>query len=299
MTPFTYLAPESLDEALDLLARHGEDAKLIAGGTALVNFMKQQLVQPGFVIGLRRLRALEGVTNVAGTTHVGALTTFGAIETSPIVADHARLLAQACHHVATIRIRSVATMGGAVSYADPNLDAPPALIALDARVRMRSRRRERDVPARDFFLDIYETVLEPDEIVTGICIPAQPPGSGVAYMKFVPATHDDYPTVTVAARLSIDDGVISDARVALGAVGTTPVRAEGVERALHGAKACAQTFRDAAALTADAIAPIDDFRGSAGYKSEMAVVHVRRALIRAAADAAARTSRQSGARRGH
>ena len=286
MTPFTYLAPESLDEALDLLARHGDEAKLIAGGTALVNFMKQQLVQAEFVIGLRRISALEGISRVDGATHIGALTTLNSIETSPVVADHALLLVQACHHVATIRIRSVATIGGAVCYADPNLDTPPALIALDARIMIKSPRGEREVQAQKFFLSIYETVVEPDEIVTAIVIPTEPFGSGVAYMKFVPATQDDYPTVTVAARLSIADGVIGDARVALGAVGTIPVRAEVVENALRGATVGEQTFRDAAALIAEAVSPIADFRGSAEYKRDMAVVHVRRALSKAAAHAA-------------
>ena len=246
MTPFTYLAPESLDEALDLLERHGDQARLIAGGTALVNFMKQDLVLAPFVIGLRRLRTLDNISHDGGETHIGALTTLNAIATSPIVASRAPLLAQACRHVATIRIRSVATIGGAISHADPNLDAPPALIALDARVTVRSRRQERDVAALDFFRGIFETVLEPDEMVTGITVPAQHAGEGSAYLKFVPATHDDYSTVTVAARLTIADGLITNARVALGAVGTTPVRAEPVERALRGARPDEQTFRDAA-----------------------------------------------------
>jgi carbon-monoxide dehydrogenase medium subunit len=287
VTPFTYLEPASLDEALALLAQHGGEAKLIAGGTGLVNLMKQRLVRPEFVIGLRALKPLAEIAENGGL-RIGALATLRSLEGSAAVRRAAPLLAAACHHVATVRVRSMATLGGAVAHADPNLDTPPALIALDGQIVARSRRGERKIPADRFFTGYFETVLEPDEIVTEILIPAQPAGSGTAFLKFLPATQDDYATVSVAARVALRaDGAIAGARVALGASATVPVRAAAVEAALIGKPSDATTFRDAAPLVLRSIDPIADFRGSTEYKRKMAVVHVGRALTEAASRARA------------
>jgi len=283
--PFTYLEPASLDEALTLLAQHGDEAKLIAGGTGLVNLMKQRLVRPSFVIGLRALKPLAGIT-ANGGLKIGALATIGAIEASAAVRRAAPLLAEACGHVATVRIRSMATLGGAMAHADPNLDTPPALIALDAQIIARSQRGQRSIPAARLFTGYYQTVLEPGEIVTEILVPEQPAGSGTAFLKFLPATQDDYATVSVAARIVLDGkGAIAEARVALGAAATVPVRASAVEAALSGKAADEKIFREAASLVRNAIDPIADFRGSAEYKRKMAVVHLRRALAEAASKA--------------
>jgi aerobic carbon-monoxide dehydrogenase medium subunit len=283
--PFTYLEPSSLDEALALLAQHGDDAKVIAGGTGLVNLMKQRLVRPSFVIGLRALKPLAGTTE-NGELRIGALVTLGTLEASAPVRRKAPLLAEVCGHVATVRIRSMATLGGAMAHADPNLDTPPALIAMDGQIVARSQRGQRTIPADRFFTGYYQTVLEPDEIVTEIVIPEQPAGSGTAFLKFLPATQDDYATVSVAARIALDgNGTVAGARVALGAAATVPVRARAVEAALSGKAANEARFREAASLVLDAIDPIADFRGSAEYKRKMAVVHVRRALAEAAAKA--------------
>jgi carbon-monoxide dehydrogenase medium subunit len=283
--PFTYLEPSSLDEALALLARHGGEAKLIAGGTGLVNLMKQRLVRPGFVIGLRALKPLAGIAENGGL-RIGALATLQSLEVSTAVRRNAPLLAAACRHVATVRVRSMATLGGAVAHADPHLDTPPALIALDGQIVARSQRGQRQIPVDQFFTGYFETVLEPDEIVTEILLPAQPAGSGTAFLKFLPTTQDDYATVSVAARITLGaNGAIADARVALGAAAMVPVRATAVEAALSGRAADEKTFRDAASLVLGAIDPIADFRGSAEYKRKMALVHVRRALAQAAAQA--------------
>jgi aerobic carbon-monoxide dehydrogenase medium subunit len=285
MVPFTYLEPASLEEALALLARHGGDAKLMAGGTGLVNLMKQRLVRPGFVIGLRALKPLGRIAENGGLT-IGALTTLQSLEGSDSVRRKAPLLAATCHHVATVRVRSMATLGGAVAHADPFLDTPPALIALDAQIVARSARGQRTIRVDQFFTGFLETVLEPDEMVTEIHVPAQPAGSGASFLKFLPATQDDYATVSVAARVSLGpNGMIAEARVALGAAAMVPVRATSVEAALVGKAPDEKTFRDAAPLVLGAIDPIADFRGSVDYKRKMAVVHVRRALAEAAAQA--------------
>ena len=285
MTPFTYLEPSSLDEALALLGRHGGDAKLIAGGTGLVNLMKLGLVRPSFVIGLRALKPLAGIVENGGL-RIGALTTIQSLESSASVRRAAPLLAEACRHVATVRVRSMATLGGAMAYADPHLDTPPALIALDGRIVARSRRGQREIPVDRLFTGYFETVLESDEVVTDILLPEQPPGCGTAFLKFLPATNDDYAVVSVAARVTLGaNGAIADARVALGAAAMVPVRATVVEAALSGAAPEERTFRDAASLVVRAIDPIADFRGSAEYKRKMAVVFVRRALAQAASRA--------------
>jgi aerobic carbon-monoxide dehydrogenase medium subunit len=283
--PFTYLEPSSLDEALALLGQHGDEAKLIAGGTGLVNLMKQRLVRPAFVIGLRALKPLRHIDEKDGL-RIGALAALGEIEASTLVRRSAPLLADVCGQVATVRVRSMATLGGAMAHADPNLDTPPALIVIDGQIVARSRRGERKIPADRFFTGYYETVLEPDEVVTEILVPEQPAGSGTAFLKFLPATQDDYATVSVAARVALDgNGTVAEVRVALGAAAMVPVRATAVEAALSGKMADEKILRDAAPLVLDAIDPMADFRGSAEYKRTMAVVHVRRALAEAAAKA--------------
>ena len=156
MIPFTYLEPSNLDEALALLAQHGDEAKLIAGGTGLVNFMKQRLVRPRFVIGLRALKPLAHIEEEGGL-RIGALATLQSLATCEPVRRSAPLLAEACGHVATVRIRSMATIGGAMAHADPNLDTPPALMAMDGQIVARSQRGQRTIPTDRFFTGYYET----------------------------------------------------------------------------------------------------------------------------------------------
>jgi carbon-monoxide dehydrogenase medium subunit len=189
--------------------------------------------------------------------------------------------------VASVRIRTLATIGGALAHADPNQDPPPALMVLDARVRLRSQQRTREVFSAAFFTGYYETVMEPDELITEVIIPPLPTGSGAAFVKFLPQTHDDYATVAVAARVTLDGDRIAEARVALAAAAATPLCATAVADALRGQVPTPTVLREAAALVTDAVDPTSDFRGSAAYKRDMAVVFVRRALAQAAAQARA------------
>ena len=282
MIPFKYLEPTDLDEALETLARYGDEAKVIAGGTGLVNLMKQRLVQPTYLIGLRRIAGLDGI-HYDGALRIGALCTHRAVETSALVQTYTPLLAETFRQVASVRIRTMATMGGALAHADPNQDPPPALMVLDARIRLRSRQREREIAVDAFFTGYYETILKPGEIITEVIIPQQPARTGAAFLKFLPQTQDDYATVAVSARVTLDGDRIIEARVAVGAAAPTPLRATAVEGALRGQAPTPNVFRDAAALVADAVDPITDFRGSAKYKRDMAVVFVRRALAQATA----------------
>jgi len=277
---FDYHAPTSLEETFDLLNTHGEDAHLMAGGTALVLLLQQGLLQPGHVVGLQKVAQLQGVRRLDdGGLQIRAMTTHRQAEKSPDVQAYCPALVENFSHVATIRIRNQGTVGGNLAHADPAQDPPPMLIALDGQAVIASRQGERRVPLDEFFVDYFETALHPGEVLVSIDLPPLPAGTRVTYKKFLPRTQDDYATVAVAAALRVGaDSTCEDVRVALGAAGTTPIHARNVEKALRGQRLDAQKIKDAAALVRDEVDPLDDLRGSAAYKREMARVWTQRAL---------------------
>ena len=285
MIDFQYHNPESLQDAFELLDRYGDDARVMAGGTALVLQMKQRLAQPGHVIGLRRIPGLSKIQQeVAGQVRMGSMTTHQQIETDPMVKNLLPLVASAFRQASTPRIRSMATLGGGLAHGDPNQDPPPALIALGAQAMINSSSAERVVPVEDLFIDYYETDLRPGEIMTSIIIPALPAGSGGVYLKFLPKTADDYATVSVAAVVTKGEGnTCQDIRIVLGSVGVTPVRAKDAEAVLRGQELDERNIQDCGQAVRDAVDPLDDFRGSASYKRDMAEVFTRRAVQQAAA----------------
>ncbi len=281
MRDFIYHAPTSLDEALSLLEQYGEDARPIAGGTAMVNLLKQNLVFADHLVGLGKVPGLRGISRSNGDLRIGALTKHREVEHSADVASAAPLLAETYSRVATVRIRNMATVGGGLTHADPAQDPPPALMALGARVVLASPGGTRELPVEDLFVDYYETALQPGELLTEVIVPAQPPDARAVYLKFLPRTEDDYATVAVAAMARVENGVCADVRVALGAVAPTPVRATAVEAALEGQPVTADAIRSAAEAVAGQVDPLADFRGSSDYKRDMAVVFTRRALEQA------------------
>lgn len=283
MIPFEYRTPKSLKEVQADLKQFGTDAKLIAGGTALVIMMKQRLVRPSCLISLRQVRGLNAIAVKDGGLRIGGLATHREVETSSLVRRRMPLLAETYRHVATIRVRNVATVGGGIAHADPNQDPPPTLIALGATLKASSADGSRVIPLEEFFTDYYETVLKPEEIITEIVVPRLPPNSGTAFLKFLPRTADDYATVSAAAVVTLDRSkkTFADVRIALGSVGTTPVRAKEAEAVLRGQPVKSEAIREAAEKAKQAVDPISDFRGSAAYKREMAGVFVRRALEKA------------------
>ncbi len=289
MNGFEYHAPDSLQEALQLLQQNGEDAKLLAGGTGLINLMKQRLAQPAVLIDLRKISDLNYVKPDNGTLRIGALTRHRQVETSAEVKERVPLLAETYKHVATVRIRNVATVGGGLAHADPNQDPPPAYLVLGASVKAVSSSEERTIPLDDFFVDYYETVLQPDEMLTEIEVPVPPANTGTAFIKFLPKTADDYATVSAAALLTLgEDEVCQEVRLAFGSAGSTAIRARGAEDMLRGQRASVEAFRAAAEAAKDEVDPLSDPRGSAEYKRDMAEVFARRALEQALADAQAR-----------
>ena len=285
MFDFEFHHPASLDDALEMLDRHGEDARLMAGGTALVLQMKQRFAQPAHVIGLRRLAGSDGLGDIAGangTLRIGALASLRHMEDSPLLRDRIPLLADTVRRVATRRIRSMATIGGALVNGDPNQDPPPALIALDATVELTSSGGTRTCPVEELFVDYYETDVRPGEVLTALNVPVPADGTHGSYLKFLPRTADDYATVSVAAVVSLDDdNACRDIRIVLGAAGTTPIRARAAEDLLRGQRLTPDAIRDAADTVPAAVDPLEDFRGSADYKREMAGVFTRRALVQA------------------
>ena len=285
MIDFEFHNPALLDDALQLLERYGGDAQLMAGGTALVLQMKQRFAQPAHVIGLRPLAqsgGLGSVEDTGGALRIGSLCTLRRLEDHPLLRALIPLLAETVSLVATRRIRSMATIGGGLVNGDPNQDPPPTLIALGASVELTSPSGIRICPVEELFIDYYETGVRHDEILTAVMVPVPQEDTSGAYLKFLPRTAEDYATVSVAAVVSRGpDNVCRDIRIALGAVGTTPVRAHAAEALLRGQELTGDAIRAAAATVPDAVDPLDDFRGSADYKREMAGVFTRRAVAQA------------------
>ena len=286
MIPFEYRTPKNLKEVNATLQEFGSDAKLIAGGTALVIMMKQRLVRPSCLVSLRSVRGLNAVELKNGGISIGGLATHREVEGSSLIRRRLPMLAETYHHVATLRIRNMAMVGGGLAHADPNQDPPPSLIALGATVKATSANGSRTIPLDEFFKDYYETVLAPDEIITEVMVPKLAPNTGAAYIKFLPRTADDYATVSAAAVLTLDktNKTIADVRIALGSVGVTPIRATAAEDLLRGQPLKSDAFAAAGEKAKEAVDPLSDFRGSAAYKKDMAAVFVRRALEKALAD---------------
>src|SRR5712691_11068538 len=287
MNAFDYRAPRTVDEALVILREYGDEARVIAGGTALVTMMRQHLVRPGCLVSLRDVQGLDRIEAANGTLRLGALVTHREAETSPLVRERIPVLAETFRRVATIRIRHMATLGGALAHADPNQDPPVTLMALGARVEIRGPGSRREMPIEDFFRDYYETALAPGEVVTGVIVPVLSAASGAAFLKFLPRTADDYATVAVAATVTMEpDGErCREARIALGAVGVTPLRGRAAEALLVGERLGEGLLHAVGEAAKGEVDPLGDHRGSAAYKREMTAVMVGRALTQAWAEA--------------
>lgn len=278
MHDFEFHAPDSIEGAVELLSNYGDNARVIAGGTALTTMMKQSLVQPEHLVSLHRVLGVNYIESRDDVLCIGALSTHRDVETSSVVQSWAPLLSEAYKRVATVRIRNVATVGGGLAHADPAQDPPPSLLLLNANVHLISGSGNRTVPISEFFSDYYETAVKDGELIKEVTIDRQPSQGKSVYMKFLPRTEDDYATVSVAAIGSVDSGVITDVRLALGAVAPTAIRVPEVESSLLGVPPEPGTIRQAVEKIADLVDPMDDFRGSADYKRSMAVVFARRAL---------------------
>ena len=281
MRDFFFHAPNDVKGVLSLLDEHGEDARVMAGGTAMMLIMKQSLLDANHVVSLQNVQGLNYINRENGSLRIGALTKHRDVETSSEIKKSNPLLAEVYSRIATIRIRNVATVGGGLAHSDPAQDPQPTLLALGATVKVASTSEEREIPLSEFLLDYYETALQPGEVITELVVPDPPKGSEGVYIKYLPRTADDYPTVGVVAIGLVVDGICQDVRLGLGALASTAIRATTVEDFLKGKEVSAQNVRQAAEAVAEIVDPLTDPRGSADYKRDMAVVFARRALERA------------------
>lgn len=284
MRDFQLVAPADKPETLQLLAAADEDTRIIAGGTGLMNLLKQRLASPGRLVSLHRVTDLGGIAWDGDTVTIGALERLMDIGEDPSIGARLPVLREALAEVASPRIRMMATLGGAVAHGDPNQDTPVALMALDSIVVAESRDGVTEFPIAEFYRDYYETRLSPRQLVTAVRIPGDWHSSRFRYKKFTPGSREDYACVGVCVRLDFDDqDRCMDSRIVLGSVGPTVFRSHAAEQLLVGQAVTEDLARQAAEIAANESDPIDDTRGSTDYKRRMARVWVRRCLLEAAA----------------
>ncbi|HKJ12782.1 MAG TPA: xanthine dehydrogenase family protein subunit M [Ornithinimicrobium sp.] len=280
---FDYVAPTTVTEALAVLAEHGDEAKVMAGGQSLLPILRMRLNAPEVVVDLGRVPELSGVSDDGDAIRIGAMTTYADILGSDLVHEHAALLARAVAEVADPQIRHRGTIGGALVHADPAGDVGAPALALDAEMVVTgSDGAERTVSASEFFVDLFETAVAEEELLTAVRIPKHT-GWGSAYSKFVRVSHQ-WSIVASAATIRAEGGVIVEAKVALTNMGPTPLRATAVEQRLVGMQASEEALREACASAGEGTDPPSDLNGDADYRRHLAGVLTRRAVLAAVGD---------------
>jgi CO/xanthine dehydrogenase FAD-binding subunit len=277
--PFDYQAPQSLEEALSLKARHGDDAKFLAGGQSLIPAMNFRLVQASLLVDVNGLPGLDFIREAhGGELRLGALTRQRKLERDPLVARHAPLLRETMPYVAHPQIRNRGTLGGSLAHADPAAELPVIAVALGARLRAQSARGDRWIAADDFFKGLFTTDLAPDEMLVEVALPALPPRSGTAFMEFA-RRRGDYALMGVAAVVTLDhDDACQQARLIYLNAGEGPVSAGQAAGLLKGEKPSAKAIEAAAASAGDEIAPMGNVHASPDYQRHLARVLTNRAL---------------------
>jgi len=278
---FEYYAPTSIDEATKLLARLGDEAKVMSGGQSLIPIMKLRLASPGHLVDINGIPGLAYIKEADGFLRIGALTRESDLEDSDIVRARYPLLFDTCQVIADPVVRNLATVGGNLAHGDPANDHPATMLALDALVVAVGPGGERSIPVASFFTGPFTTALRADEILTEIRVPSPPPRSGGAYVKLERKV-GDFATVAVAVQLSLGaDGTCDRLGIGLTNVGSTPIKAVSAETALKGKRPDEATIKRAAELAAGASAPAADLRGSVEYKKDLVRVLTARALRKA------------------
>ena len=275
---FDYHAPTTLDEALALLAQHGDKAKILAGGQSLLPMLKLRLGQAGVLIDIGRVPGLEYIKEEGGTLKIGAATRESALERSELIRSKYPILLDTAAVIADPLVRNRATVGGNLAHSDPANDHPATMLALGATVVARGPKGERTIPISEFFTGIFSTALAPNEILTEIRIPIPPPRSGGAYRKLERKV-GDFATAAAAVQLTLGaGGAVTQVGIGLTAMGETPVKATDAEAYLKGKKANGAAITEASRRAAAATDPTADRRGAIEYKREMARVLTERAL---------------------
>ena len=278
---FDYVRPSSVGDAVAALAAGGDDAKVIAGGQSLMPLLRLRLAYPALLVDVGALGELRGVTDSGDALLIGAGTTHYQLTRDPLIAAHCGLLAEAAGTVADPAVRHRGTIGGSLAHGDPAGDLPAVTLALDATMIARGTGGEREIAARDFFIDYLTTALRSDEVLTGVRVPKLGPGWGYRYEKFH-RTAQAWAIVGVAALARRADGTVAEARIGLTNMGTVPVRAAAAEAAAAGAQASRDALRAAAASAGDGTEPPADLHGAPDYRRHLARVLTGRALAAAA-----------------
>jgi aerobic carbon-monoxide dehydrogenase medium subunit len=279
---FDYHTPGSIKEALDLLGKHKDDAKLLAGGHSLLPAMKFRLARPAHVVDLRKIPGLKGIKEEGGTLVIGAMTTHYAVESSAAVKSKCGVLAQTAALIGDPMVRNMGTIGGSLAHADPAADYPATAIAVGAELVAEGPKGKRTIKVDDFFKGLMTTAVGADEILTEVRVPALAANQSAAYMKF-PHPASRFAVVGVAAVLTIDGGKCTKASIGVTGAGTHAVRAKGVEAALAGKPLDAASIAAAADKAADGVDVQADLQGSVDYKKHLLKVFAKRAIEAAAA----------------
>jgi carbon-monoxide dehydrogenase medium subunit len=279
---FAYAKPRSLEEAFALLERHGDDAKLLAGGQTLLATLNMRLSSPALLIDITGLPALAGIAVKGKVLRIGALTKHREIERSPEVAQHAPLLAQAAPHIAHVAIRNVGTLGGSLAHGDPAAEWPACCVALDAEIVLASKAGERRVKAREFYRGLFETALGVDELITAVEFPMLGAGYRSAFLELA-RRHGDYAIVGVAAVAKAGGGALADVRLVFVGAGPTPILARSAMAAVEGRRLAPDVIAAAQAALSKELAPTGDLNGSPATKLHLARVLCGRALAQLAA----------------
>jgi aerobic carbon-monoxide dehydrogenase medium subunit len=278
---FEYLRPKTVPEAVAMLQRHGDEAKILSGGQSLIPMMKLRLARPGFLIDINRIAGLSYVKEEGGYLKIGGLTREAELEASSVVRSKYPILLDTAHVIADPQVRNLATVGGNLAHGDPANDHPATMVALGAQIVATGPKGERVIPIETFFMTLFTTALQHEEILTEIRIPVPPPRSGGAYLKLERKV-GDFATAAVAVQLSLDDkGICEKVGIGLTNVGPTPVKAQRAEAFLRGKKPDEANINQAAQLAADEAEPSSDLRGPVEYKRGMVKELAKRSLSRA------------------
>jgi aerobic carbon-monoxide dehydrogenase medium subunit len=284
---FEYVAVRSIDEAVGLLARYGDEAKLLAGGHSLIPLMKLRLSSPSVLVDIGQIAGLAGIIRQNGSVAIGAGTTHTMVEQSDLLQEIVPLLPQTARHIGDRQVRNCGTIGGSLAHADPAADLPATILALEATLVARSTRGERLIPSHEYFVSLLTTALQPDEMLTEIRVPVGSGRTGSSYQKFEnPAS--GYAVVGIAATVSVGDGgTCREARVAITGAGTKAVRALAVEEALRGQELSEATVTRAAQHAAESpdLILVGDLHASESYRAHLCRVLTKRAVLEAASRA--------------
>jgi carbon-monoxide dehydrogenase medium subunit len=277
MTPFELHEPPSLREAIELLDSEDPTVRPIAGGTALMLMMKAGVFRPSKLVSLHKITSLAAIASEGKTLKIGAMTSLSALERSQAVRAHAPVVTRTLRSLSNVRVRNVATVGGNLAHADPHMDLPPVLIALDASITIEGRSSRRSIPVEELFSGYYETALARDELITELTVPGQG-ARRAAYLKCTTRAVHDWPALGIAVSIDGEGADIDAPRVVISAATEKPTRLAAVEQIIAGKAAGDDLYRQAGDAAADTVDFTTDAQGTAAYKRQLARVYVGRAL---------------------